>query len=168
MTDKYASYVANQAMVVFDQVKKHAMYEQALHYALDIAVIADVDDPFYKNRLLDVVTYNALFLSSDFSGNFVVQHVLSMCDLRCKHNVAVSLRGHCVDLSLKKYGSYIVEKLVEDEVSMVVVLMELMECDGDRLMRLACSESGSFVVSRAPEVTQETNMVDLFWVWCRS
>ncbi|KAJ0245941.1 putative pumilio 19 [Hirschfeldia incana] len=174
VTDKYASYVVIRAMVVFDQVKKHGMYEHFLHHALDIArnqygcialneVITDADDPLYRNLLLDVVARNALFLSSDPSGNFVVQHVLKLHDLRCTLNVAVSLRGHCVDLSFKKYGSYIVEKLVEVEESMAVVVLEFLECDGDRLMRLARNEFGNFVVLKALSVTQEMSRVDLFW-----
>ncbi|KAH0888689.1 hypothetical protein HID58_051118 [Brassica napus] len=118
MTDKYASYVAIRATVVFDQVKKHVMYKYVLHYALDIArkqhgcialneVLTDADDPLYRNRLLDVVARDALFLSNDPWGNFV--------------------------------------------------------CDGDRLMRLARSEFGNFVVLKALNVTQEMNRVDLFW-----
>ncbi|CAH2069366.1 unnamed protein product [Thlaspi arvense] len=173
MTDKYASYVATRAMVVFEREKKKAMYEHILHYALDIAcekhgcialneVITDVDDPYYRNQLLDVVAHNALFLSNDASGNFVVQHVLKLYDLRCTHNVAVSLRGHCVDLSFKQYGSYIVEKLVEAEETMAVVVVELLECGGDRLMRLGRNEFGSFVVAKALSVTQEMSRVDLF------
>nr|VDC87281.1 unnamed protein product [Brassica oleracea] len=167
-------YVAILATVVFDQVKKHVMYKYVLHYALDIArkqhgcialneVLTDADDPLYRNRLLDVVARDALFLSNDPWGNFVVQHVLKLYDLRCTYHVAVSLRGHCVDLSFKKYGSYIVEKLLEAEVSMGMVVVELLKCDGDRLMRLARSEFGNFVVLKALNVTQEMNRVDLFW-----
>ncbi|KAJ4870579.1 Pumilio-like protein 18 [Raphanus sativus] len=173
MTDKFASYVATRAVVVFDRVKKHVMYKNVLYYALDIArsqhgcvalneVVTDADDPLFRNRLLDVVARNALFLSNDPWGNFVVQHVLKLHDLRCKRNVAVILRGHCVDLSFKKYGSYIVEKLLEAEVSMVMVAVELLKCDGDRLMRLARSEFGNFVVLTALRVTQEMNRMDLF------
>ncbi|CAH2069359.1 unnamed protein product [Thlaspi arvense] len=173
MTDKYASYVATRAMVVFEREKKKAMYEHILHYALDIArdkhgcialneVITDVDDPYYRNQMLDVVAHNALFLSNDASGNFVVQHVLKLYDMRCTHNVAVSLRGHCVDLSLKKYGSYIVEKLLEAEETMDVVVVELLECERDKLRRLGRDEFGSFVVVKALRVTQK-NRIDLFW-----
>ncbi|KAJ0266678.1 putative pumilio 19 [Hirschfeldia incana] len=173
MTDKYASYVVIRAMLVFDQKKMYVMYEHLLHHALDIArnqygcialneIITDADDPFYRNLLLDVVARNALCLSNDPSGNFVVQHVLRLYDLRCTHNVGVSLRGHCVDLSFKKYGSYIVEKLLDTEESMAVVVTELLECEGDRLMRLARNEFGSFVVVKALRLAQVMNRVDLF------
>ncbi|CAH8297358.1 unnamed protein product [Eruca vesicaria subsp. sativa] len=173
ITDKYASYVAMRAMLVFEQKKKYVMYEHLLHHALDIAcnqygcialneIITDADDPFYRNLLLEVVARNALYLSNDPSGNFVVQHVLKLYDLRCTHNVAVSLRGHCVDLAFKKYGSYIVEKLLDMEMSMDVVVVELLECEGDRLMRLARNEFGSFVVVKALRVTNEMNRVDIF------
>ncbi|KAL1208580.1 Pumilio-like protein 18 [Cardamine amara subsp. amara] len=174
MTDKYASYVAIRAMVVFDQEKKKVMYEHILQLMLDLAcdrhgcialneIITDADDPFYRAQLLDFVAHHALCLSNDPSGNFVVQHVLKLYDLRCTLNIAVSLRGHCVDLSFKKYGSYIVEKLLEAEESMVVVVVELLECDGDRLMRLARNEFGNFVVAKALTFTQKMSRIVLFW-----
>ncbi|XP_010443810.1 PREDICTED: pumilio homolog 18-like [Camelina sativa] len=173
-TDKYASYVTIRAMVVFDDKdKKKAMYEQILYYALDLAcdqygcialndIITDADDPYYRDQILDLVAYNALCLSNDASGNFVVQRVLTLNDLRTMHSIAVSLRGHCIDLSFKKYGSYIVEKLLEADESMVVVVVELLECDGDRLMRLARNEFGSFVVYKALRSTKMSR-IDLFW-----
>ncbi|XP_010485252.1 PREDICTED: pumilio homolog 18-like [Camelina sativa] len=172
-TDKYASYVTIRAMVVFDEDKKKAMYEQILYYALDLArdqhgcialndIITDADDPYYKDQILDLVAYNALCLSNDASGNFVVQRVLALKDLRTMHNIAVSLCGHCIDLAFKKYGSYIVEKLLEADESMVVVVVELLESDGDRLMRLARNEYGNFVVCNALESTKKSS-IDLFW-----
>ncbi|KAF8102381.1 hypothetical protein N665_0198s0089 [Sinapis alba] len=174
MTDKYACYVAVRAMLVSDTMEKFIMYSHVLFYALDIAcnqygcialneVITNVDDSNYRKVLLDVVARNALFLSNDPSGNFVVQHVLTLYDSCCTRNVAASLRGYCVDLSFKKYGSYIVEKLLEAEESMDVVVTELLECEGGRLMRLARNEYGSFVVVKALRVTHEVvNRVDLF------
>ncbi|KAG2311017.1 hypothetical protein Bca52824_022574 [Brassica carinata] len=142
------------------------MYEHFFHHTLDIArnqydcialneFITDADDHFYRNLLLGVVERNTLFLSNDPSGNFVVQHVLKLHDLRCTFNVAAGLRGHCIDLSFKKYESYIVEKLLEVEESMAVPVLEFLECDGDRLMRLARNEFGNFVVFKAMKVTQE-------------
>ncbi|CAH8323376.1 unnamed protein product [Eruca vesicaria subsp. sativa] len=167
MTDKYASYVAIRAMLVFDTMEKFIMYDHLLYYAPDIArdqygcialnvVITDVDDSHYRKLLLDFVSRNALSLSNHPSGNFV------LCDSRCTHNIAVSLLGHCVDLSFKKYGSYIVEKLLDAEESMDVVVMELLECDEDRLMRLARNGFGNFVVFKALRVTQEIDRIDLF------
>ncbi|VVB16681.1 unnamed protein product [Arabis nemorensis] len=150
------------------------MYEHTIHHALDIArdkhgcialneVITDLDDPYYRNQLLDLVAFNALCLSNDASGNFVVQHVLKLSDLRSTYNIAVNLHGHCVDLSLKKYGSYIVENLLDAaEESMVLVVDELLWCEGDRLMRLARSEFGNFVVAKALRVTKDMSRVDLF------
>ncbi|CAN6871227.1 unnamed protein product [Brassica oleracea] len=174
MTDKYASYVAIRAMLVFDTMEKFRMYDHVLYYALDIArdqygcsalneVITDVGDALYRKLILDLVACNALFLSNDPSGNFVVQHVLTLYDSRCTSNVAVSLLGHCVDLSFQKYGSYIVEKLLEAEESMAVVVVELLECEGGRLTRLARNEFGSFVVVKALRVTQEMDRTDMFW-----
>lgn len=172
--DKYASYVTIRAMTVFEEEKKKAMYEHILHHALDLAcdqhgcialndIITDADDPYYRNQILDLVAYNALRLSNHASGNFVVQHVLTLFDSRSIHNIAVSLRGHCIDLSFKKYGSYIMEKLLEAEESIAVVVVELLECEGGRLMRLGRNEFGSFVVCKALRMTKEMSRMDLFW-----
>ncbi|KAH0937367.1 hypothetical protein HID58_004828 [Brassica napus] len=54
-------------------------------------------------------------------------------------------------------------KLLEAEESMAVVVLEFLECDGDRLMRLARNEFGNFVVFKAIRVTQEMSRVDPFW-----
>ncbi|KAJ4875134.1 Pumilio-like protein 18 [Raphanus sativus] len=175
MTDRYASYVALRGMQVFDDKKKELMYDAyILPHALQLAcdrhgyialkeVITDLDHPFYRNQLLDIVALNALSLSYDAYGNYVVQHVLTLNDLRCTLNIAVSLVGHCVELSFDKFGSYIVEKLLETEESMVLVVVEeLLKCGGDRLLRLARNEFGSFVVVKALRVTQKMNRVDLF------
>ena len=113
---------------------------------------------------IEVVTHNTLHLSKDPYGSFVVQHVLKLCDLHCTYNTAVNLGGHCVELSFKKYGSYIVEKLLETEESMILVVAELLECKVDRLMRLARSEYGKFVVVKALRVTQE-EMITAYLFW---
>ena len=52
---------------------------------------------------------------------------------------------------------------MEADESVAVVVMELVESDGDRLMRLARSEFGNFVVNKALIVTQRRmTRVDLF------
>ncbi|KAF8092239.1 hypothetical protein N665_0420s0006 [Sinapis alba] len=79
-------------------------------------------------------------------------------------NIAVNLGGHCVKLWFKKYGSYIVEKLLEMEESIVVVVAELWECKGYMLIRLARSEYGKFVVIKALRVTQE-EMITAYMFW---
>ncbi|KAG7592527.1 Pumilio RNA-binding repeat [Arabidopsis thaliana x Arabidopsis arenosa] len=164
ITDKYASYVARRGIAVFNKKKKEAMYERILHYALYIArdkhgclalndIITDADDLYYRNKLFDVIAHKAILLSNDAYGNFVIQHVLKLNDLCCKNNIVVSLRGHFVDLSIQRYGSYIVNLLLETEESMVVVVEELLE--GDRLMRLTRNTYGNFVVCKALRVTQK-------------
>ncbi|KAH0896317.1 hypothetical protein HID58_045885, partial [Brassica napus] len=120
----------------------------------------DVDAFFYAailRRFFHIITDNYASYGT----------LLSNTCLNCMTCVAgltlLLLRGHCVDLSFKKYGSYIVEKLLEAEESMAVVVLEFLECGGDGLMRLARNEFGNFVVFKAMRVTQEMSRVDLFW-----
>ncbi|KFK27442.1 hypothetical protein AALP_AA8G382700 [Arabis alpina] len=172
MTDKNASYVAVRAMRVFDDVKKDSMCKLILRNALRLAsdqhgciafneILTDLDIPYCRYDLLDVVAHNALSLSNDAYGNFVVQHVLKLNDLWSTETIAIRLRGHCVDLSLQKHGSYIVERLLEVNESMVLVVKELLECENKKLMTLARSDCGNFVVAKALTVTK-VSRVDLF------
>ncbi|KAL0647126.1 hypothetical protein Bca4012_045417 [Brassica carinata] len=157
MTDKYASYVAIRAMLVFDTMEKFRMYDHVLYYALDIArdqygcsalneVITDVGDALYRKLILDLVACNALFLSNDPSGNFVVQHVLTLYDSRCTK----VWKLHCREAS----GGGGVDGCGG---------CGALECEGGRLTRLARNEFGSFVVVKALRVTQEMDRTDMFW-----
>ncbi|KAF8082721.1 hypothetical protein N665_0809s0023 [Sinapis alba] len=176
MSDRDSSRVALRGMRVFSEEKKTAMYDLLIHHAVNLACDADgyivlngiIDyfDPssFYRDGVLYVVAINAHRLSDHAFGNRVVQRVLRLNDLRCTHNVAVSLNGHCVYLSFNKYGSFVVEKLLDTEEAAVMVVGELLwGCDGERLALLARNEFGNFVVGKALRVTQERNRRDLFW-----
>ncbi|EOA14936.1 hypothetical protein CARUB_v10028279mg [Capsella rubella] len=175
MTDKYASYVGIQGTRVFQQDKKELIYEFTLRHALHLAcdqhgcialneIITDLDHRDYRNQLLDIVANNAVWLSNDPYGNFVVQHVLELRDMRCTRNIAVNLRGHYVDLSFRKYGSYIVDKVLKAGGSVMEdVVLVLVKCKGEKLMRLARSEYGNFVIRNALLLTMNYMTPDLFY-----
>ncbi|CAH2069408.1 unnamed protein product [Thlaspi arvense] len=172
MTDKQAYYVAVQGMRVFSREKKTKMWRLIHLHAIQLAcdrhgcvaldaIMTNVEDVDGRSHLMGMVAANALLLSYDDYGNFVVQHVLKLDDLDCTWNIAVRLRGNCVELSFRKYGSYIVEKLLETEESTPLVVAELLGCEGLRLMRLARSEFGGFVVVKA--LTTLTRGDHQFW-----
>ncbi|XP_013679091.2 putative pumilio homolog 19 [Brassica napus] len=177
MCDCDSSRVALRGLRVFSQEKRAAMHDHVLHGAVDLALdpngyvvlneIINGLDPrsFYGDRLLYVVARNAHQLSDHAFGSRVVQRVLQLNDLRCTRDVAVSLRGHCVYLSLTKYGSYVVEMLLDTEEEAVMVADEfLWGCNGEKLALLARNEFGSFVVLKALRVTREMYRRDLFGV----
>ncbi|WZY81017.1 hypothetical protein YC2023_027401 [Brassica napus] len=177
MTDYEASRVAMQGMRVFSEEKKTEMCSYVRHHAIPLAcdrsgyavlkeiinVWSSLGHFFYRDQLLDIVARNALYLSYDAHGNYVVQHVLRLNDLRCTHNVAVSLRGCCFGLSFTKFGSFVVQKLLDTEEEAVMVVRELVRCDEERLVRLARSDYGNYVLVKALRVMQESNRIDLFW-----
>ena len=177
MTDYEASRVAMQGMRVFSEEKKTGMCNYVRHHAVHLAcdrcgyavlkqiinVWSSLGHFFYRDQLLYVVARNALYLSYDAHGNYVVQHVLRLNDLRCTHNVAVSLRGCCFGLSFTKFGSFVVQKLLDTEEEAVMVVRELVRCDEERLVRLARSDYGNYVLVKALRVMQESNRIDLFW-----
>ncbi|KAF2563361.1 hypothetical protein F2Q70_00014725 [Brassica cretica] len=176
MADKEASFVVVQGLRVFSNVMKEALFPHIIEHAVDLACdqhgcvalnrcITVLDDPYCRIFFLYAVVVNALPFSYHAYGNFVVQHVLDLNDLQCTRNIAVNLRGHCVELSFERYGSYIMEKLLDTKESMVVVVEELLKCEGDRLVRLARGTYGNFVVYKALRVTQAEIVTwgDLFW-----
>ncbi|KAL9308432.1 putative pumilio 16 [Arabidopsis thaliana] len=175
MIDKYASYVAIQVMRIFKQDKRELMYDHILRYALFLApdqygcialneIIKELDDPYYRDELMDIVLNNALLLSNDAYGNFVVQHVLKLHDSRCTGNIADKLCGYCVELSFKKYGSYIVERLLEaGDIPMATIVLDLLACKTEMLIRLARSEYGNFVGCKLLELTNDILAADLFY-----
>ncbi|CAN8277977.1 unnamed protein product [Cochlearia groenlandica] len=177
MTDKNASRLAVRGLQVFDDEKKDYMHKRILIDALRLArdqhghvalidIITDLDSLYYKDKLFDLIAVNALLLSNDDYGNFVVQHVLGLNDSCCTHNIAVNLRGHCVELSFEKYGSHVVEKLLKTEewVTVDVVARELLGCRRDRMMSLARSDYGNLVLCETLRIMQD----DIYWYefWC--
>ncbi|KAK6916366.1 LOW QUALITY PROTEIN: Pumilio RNA-binding repeat [Dillenia turbinata] len=67
-----------------------------------------------KIHLLNQIAVNALFLSEDPYGNYVVQHVI---DGKKPHACAIliqNLQGYFVSLSMNKYGSNVVEKCLNE------------------------------------------------------
>ncbi|KAG2299768.1 hypothetical protein Bca52824_036240 [Brassica carinata] len=165
MTDKHAAYLATQGMRVFSHEKRMAMRDQLLYHAVPLAcdrygcvalnaIISDVAFAYCRNDLHDVIASKACLLSFDAYGNFVVQHVLKLNILRRTYDIAVSLRRHYVELSFTHKGRYVVGKLLEREETRVLVVAELLECESDKLVRLATSMYGNFVVFTALKVTR--------------
>ncbi|CAF2131065.1 unnamed protein product [Brassica napus] len=161
MTDKNAGYLATHEMRVFSHEKKMAMRDQILQHVIHLvrdqygcialnAIISEVVFDYCRNDLHDVVAFNTPLLSSDAYGNHVVRHVLKQNNLRRTYDIAVSLRGHYVELSFTRYGSRIVEKLLERKETGPLVVAELLECGRDKLRRLT-----NFVVETSLKVTPE-------------
>ncbi|XP_038878792.1 uncharacterized protein LOC120070941 isoform X2 [Benincasa hispida] len=76
-----------------------------------------VSDARHRDRLLSEVVRNALVLSQDQYGNYVVQFALELA--RCPSNlpwvtsgIFKRLEGHFSDLSIQKYSSNVVERCV--------------------------------------------------------
>ncbi|GLT75057.1 hypothetical protein SLA2020_468080 [Shorea laevis] len=73
-------------------------------------------EPRAKERILAEITANALLLSEDEFGNYVVQYSIADMEEPCydyvMENVAAMLEGNFVSLSMNKYASNVVEKLL--------------------------------------------------------
>ncbi|XP_057496611.1 putative pumilio homolog 8, chloroplastic [Actinidia eriantha] len=65
-------------------------------------------------RLISEIIANALVLSEDIFGNYIVQFIMGLGEKSLKERVLAQLRGHYVSLSLNKYGSNVVEKCMKE------------------------------------------------------
>ncbi|XP_010277176.1 PREDICTED: pumilio homolog 12-like [Nelumbo nucifera] len=66
-----------------------------------------------RERLIAEITENALLLSQDPFGNYVVQYILDMHIPNVTENILNQLHGSFVSLSLQKFGSHVVEKCLK-------------------------------------------------------
>ncbi|XP_010546444.1 PREDICTED: pumilio homolog 18-like [Tarenaya hassleriana] len=156
---KYGHHVAMQTVEAADREKKNAFYSAVETHFLELAydengcvalneAITAVAGP-HRQRILDLVAENAVGLSMDTSGNFVVQHVLKLSNPLCTEKIASKLKGHYVLLSFQKYGSYVVEKILWHPPTTHLVLGDLIECSDGELIRLAENKYGNYVLQRA-------------------
>ncbi|OEH79556.1 pumilio-family RNA binding repeat domain-containing protein [Cyclospora cayetanensis] len=98
-----------------------------------------------KDQILAEVAANALLLSQDPFGNYVVQHVLRHDHARIGSAIIMQLRGHVRELSEQKFASNVVEKclLLGDSEQRAQVIGELLE-DPQQLQQLVLHAYGNY------------------------
>ncbi|KAK2995800.1 hypothetical protein RJ640_026567 [Escallonia rubra] len=112
-----------------------------------------VTEPQRKD-LLQKIKDNAVFLSKDRFGNYVVQHVLKLENRKLTDQICDKLRGHYTDLSFKKGGSRIVQKCISSSnIGMTTVVDEFLD-NGKTLRQLACDRCGKYVIQTALKATK--------------
>ncbi|XP_049932330.1 uncharacterized protein LOC116248757 isoform X2 [Nymphaea colorata] len=102
-----------------------------------------------RQRLVSEVVMNALILSQDPFGNYVVQYVIELGLSWATTHVIDQLEGHFVNLSTQKYSSNVVEKCLkmsEDE-KRALIIHELI--DDPRLGQLLQDPFANYVVQSA-------------------
>ncbi|XP_058080699.1 putative pumilio homolog 8, chloroplastic [Magnolia sinica] len=107
-----------------------------------------------REQLASEITENALFLSENQFGNYVVQYLVEMKIPRFTTNVIRQLQGNFAHLSLQKFSSNVVEKCLKEssEEEAALVIRELLpiaatllqHCYGNYVMQSA------FFVSKGP------------------
>ncbi|KAK2996531.1 hypothetical protein RJ639_024884 [Escallonia herrerae] len=112
-----------------------------------------VTEPQRKD-LLQKIKDNAVFLSKDPIGNYVVQHVLKLENRMLTEQICYKLWGHYTDLSFKKGGSRIVQKCISSSnIGMTTAVDEFLD-NGKTLRQLACDQCGMYVIQTALKATK--------------
>ncbi|KAJ4832735.1 hypothetical protein Tsubulata_043683 [Turnera subulata] len=165
MADKIGNHVVFHCLNHLDVRANAPLYEAAIKHCLDLAVhwqgcitlnnlIERIQDS-YRQRLLEVISNNAAFLSQDPKGNFVIQKVLDLKNPALTLKIASLLRGHYAALSLQKGGSHVVEKCL-NSMWMELVVEDLVG-NTNRLVQIAKDRYGNFVFQTALNVTKQAN-----------
>mmetsp|Transcript_27178 Transcript_27178/g.65410 ORF Transcript_27178/g.65410 Transcript_27178/m.65410 type:complete len:612 (-) Transcript_27178:218-2053(-) len=104
----------------------------------------------YRQRMISEVAVNALVLSQDQFGNYVVQYVLKEAEPSINWMIVQALSGHLVSLSKQKFSSNVIETILNlriPEASNFIV--EIIEQNA--LAELMADSFGNFVAQRMVE-----------------
>ncbi|CAA7034184.1 unnamed protein product [Microthlaspi erraticum] len=119
-------------------------------------------------QILRLVGYNAFYLSKQpIMGNAAVLHAINIHNPNCTEFIACGLQCHYIELSFLNNGSNIVEKLLgevdEDNNKLPILFMvvEIVNCDEDTLVRLAKDEYGNRVLEKTLHVADYHHLYDL-------
>ncbi|KAG7652695.1 Pumilio RNA-binding repeat [Arabidopsis suecica] len=111
------------------------------------------------DQILRLIGVHALYLTKDPDmGNKTFQHAINLHHQDCTTFIACGLQSHYIELSFLKHGSKIVEMLIDDRISMVplvLLMMEIVKCDEDTLVRLATDEYGNNILKKFLALAKE-------------
>ncbi|EXB76651.1 Pumilio-12-like protein [Morus notabilis] len=116
----------------------------------------------FFDMLAAPIIENAYTLSENLYGNYVVQHVISMKKQEVNRKIATKFTGKFFSISMNKYGSNVVEKLVKNSGLEAAdsVISEILASDSPLLVYQ--NHYGNFVVQSAIRVIREGQLLDQF------
>ncbi|KAF8112993.1 hypothetical protein N665_0058s0090 [Sinapis alba] len=112
------------------------------------------------DKILRQIGLHALHLAKDIDmGNIVIQHVLNLFNYDCTTLIAIGLHYHYIELSFLKHGSQVLERLLGGDnktvlFSLLFIVMEILKCDDDTLVRLAKDVYGNRVLRKTLEIAK--------------
>ncbi|PNT60195.2 hypothetical protein POPTR_001G457700v4 [Populus trichocarpa] len=164
MTNRIGSYVVSECLNHLRAEDNKALYEAAITWCLDLAIdhegsialirVINTIQGLQRYRLLNILSRNAVFLSQDPEGNYVIQKVISLNNPLFTQNVCHLLIGHYETISLQKGGSHIVEKCLDTEWKGWII--ENFLSNTNTLLHVAKDAFGNYVIQKALKVTKKS------------
>ncbi|XP_016469600.1 pumilio homolog 12-like [Nicotiana tabacum] len=107
-----------------------------------------------RHRLIYEIASNALVLSQDPFGNYVVQYIFDIGNPWATADIFDQLRGKYADLSMQKYSSNVVEKCLKhaDEERCSYIIEELIS--DPRLDQIMQDPYGNYVIQAALNISK--------------
>ncbi|XP_010266740.1 PREDICTED: pumilio homolog 12-like isoform X2 [Nelumbo nucifera] len=156
MLNQTGSHVIRHCLVHLDSQQNRVIFEVAVKYCLRLATheqgcvslnncIDCIKDP-HRKQLINMISVNAVQLSQDPFGNYVVQRVLALQNPEFTKIICYQLQGYYVLLSMQKCGSHVVEKCLKSPWISNIVNEFLAN---DKLVQLARDPFGNYVIQTA-------------------
>ncbi|KAJ8755097.1 hypothetical protein K2173_016804 [Erythroxylum novogranatense] len=173
MTDRNGSYIIAHCLGLLDADQTQPIYEAAIRHCLSLATnkrgCISLNNFIvgargrYRDQLLNLICDNAVSLSQDESGNYVVQKVLSLECPDFTNKISLILRGRYASLSMQKVGSHVVEQIImKSSLGMRIAVNDLLgmrssATDKNLLLQVTKNRYGNYVIQRALKVTKQVD-----------
>ncbi|KAI8897663.1 armadillo-type protein [Globomyces pollinis-pini] len=154
------SHIDNQ--FVFDAVSRNCMQVAThRHGCCVLQRCIDHATDIQRSQLVNEIARHALALVQDPFGNYVVQYVLDLGEIKYSECIVKPFIGNVCLLSVQKFSSNVIEKCirVSGQKLRASLINELL--DQDRLEKLLCDSFANYVVQTALDYAAPDQRVKL-------
>ncbi|GKV03908.1 hypothetical protein SLEP1_g16143 [Rubroshorea leprosula] len=161
MIHRTGSHVILYCLDTLDPEDNKPFYEAAISNSLKLAThqngclslnnFITLVKGHYRNQFLEWVSKEAVCLSKDPFGNFVVQHVLDLHHPHFTRKICYRLQDHYTKISMLKGGSHVVEKCLKTSHRDCAVVEFI---NSDQLVQVSKDQFGNYVIQTALKETK--------------
>ncbi|KAF9610267.1 hypothetical protein IFM89_021828 [Coptis chinensis] len=147
---KHLTYDQNEMIYTVANQVCLALATDRQGYLVLCSIIETIRDPL-RRELLTTITNNAVHLSYEPIGNYVLQKVLQFQNPEYTRIICDQLKDNLVLLSMHKHSSHVVEKCLKS-AEMEFVASEFLETN--KVVQLAKDQYGNYVIQKVLEATK--------------
>ena len=116
----------------------------------------EASNQFQRSILLHSIANNSYNILNNQFAHYVIQYVISLCDLEINHILVLNLLSDFLNFSSMKYSSSIIEKCMQfSDKSTIVLILEKMCSEYNLVERMLFDMYGNYVLQRALSIATE-------------